>query len=210
YMGAGFRLAMKDLEIRGAGNMLGPEQSGSIEAVGFDLYMEMLEEAVAELKGEPASKELKPSLNLRVSAYVPEEYISDMALRLSAYRAVSAAEDEDAIKAVAEEMADRYGPVPEPLRNLMDVRGISILAGRLMVTEITDRGARLALSFAEEAGMGSDRVMEAMGKVPGMISDKTDALRFHPSGFEFRYKGEVIGAIRGVLESLMLASTGCK
>jgi transcription-repair coupling factor (superfamily II helicase) len=128
YMGAGFRLAMRDLEIRGAGNLLGPEQSGAIEAVGFDLYMEMLEEAVAEIKGEPVKKETRPVIRMRVNAFVPEGYIEDMALRLSAYRSVSSASALEDLKALSEEMEDRYGALPGPMRTLLDVRGLAIMA----------------------------------------------------------------------------------
>ncbi len=198
YMGAGFRLAMKDLEIRGAGNMLGAEQSGSIEAVGFDLYMEMLEEAVAEIRGEPVKKEVKVELNLRVNAYVPEAYVEDMALRLSAYRAVSAASDKEALQAVGEEMADRYGPLPGPFETLIRVRGLALLAEQLQVTGVTDRGGMVRLDFQEDAGMSADRAMEALGKRAG--------LRFHPSGFEFRCSSDVLDETMGVLERLLEAA----
>ena len=203
YMGAGFRLAMKDLEIRGAGNLLGAEQSGSIEAVGFDLYMEMLEEAVAEVRGEPRQKELKTLLNLRVNAYVPEAYIGDMALRLSAYRAVSSAQDEEALRAVAEEMADRYGPLPGPFETLIRVRALALLAQGLQVAEITDRGGRVRLVFAEDAGMSADRVMEAIGMGKG----KDGGLRFQPAGFEFKSGPDVLEETRVVLEGLVRVSS---
>ncbi len=202
YMGAGFRLAMKDLEIRGAGNMLGAEQSGSIEAVGFDLYMEMLEEAVAEVRGEPRKKELKTLLNLRANAYVPEAYIGDMALRLSAYRAVSSAEDEEGLRAVSEEMADRYGPLPGPFETLIRVRALALLAQGLQVAEVSERGGRVRLVFAEGAGMSADMVMEATGKGRG----KDLGLRFQPAGFEFKSGPDVLEETREVLESLARAS----
>jgi len=91
YLGAGFRLALKDLEIRGAGNLLGGEQSGHIEAVGFDMYMEMLETAVAELKGEKIEPKTEPVIDLKIMAVIPEEYIEDPDLRLSIYRKIASA-----------------------------------------------------------------------------------------------------------------------
>jgi transcription-repair coupling factor (superfamily II helicase) len=200
YMGAGFRLAMKDLEIRGAGNMLGAEQSGSIEAVGFDLYMEMLEEAVAELRGQPLKEEIKTTLNLRANAYVPEAYIPDMALRLSAYRSVSGAVNEEALKRVNEEMADRFGPLPEPFKVLIEVRRLSIMAHMLDITDITERGGKVTVVFSEKAGMTADRVSDIMGKRKG--------LKYHPTGFEYKYKAQVIEDLQGVLLKFLERSSG--
>ena len=98
YLGAGFRLALKDLEIRGAGNLLGAEQSGHIHAVGFDLYMEMLEKAVAELKGQKIEEEFEPSISLRANAFITEEYIDDITLRLSIYRRIASSKTHEAIE----------------------------------------------------------------------------------------------------------------
>ena len=128
YVGAGFRLAMKDLEIRGAGNLLGAEQSGNIDAVGLDLYMEMLERAVAEIKGTPIEEKTHCTVSMALNAFIPEGYIEDISLRLSAYRAVAGAETETELEEIRRGLADRYGPMPEECENLVRIMGLRILA----------------------------------------------------------------------------------
>src|SRR5262245_12404898 len=117
-LGAGFRIAALDLELRGAGNMLGGEQSGHMDALGFDLYTQMLERTVAELRGEAVEDEASVSLNLGVDVAIPEEYISDMGQRLRTYKRVSSARDEAALTSIRTETEDRYGRIPEPVDRL--------------------------------------------------------------------------------------------
>ncbi|MGO9950847.1 MAG: transcription-repair coupling factor, partial [Dissulfurispiraceae bacterium] len=139
YLGAGFRLALKDLEIRGAGNLLGGEQSGHIYKVGFDMYMEMLEKAVSELKGEDVrDDEIEPQIKLRLAAFIPEEYISDMSLRLSMYKRLTS------IKSLAElddfgvEMTDRFGMMPKEVSNLIHVIRVKLLSKQLFISKVID------------------------------------------------------------------------
>jgi transcription-repair coupling factor (superfamily II helicase) len=148
-MGAGMYVAMKDLEIRGAGNLLGGEQSGHIAGVGFDLYVRMVGEAVADYRsaleagGEPEETLLEVKIELPVDAHVPHDYAPGERLRLQAYRAIAAANTADDITAVREELADRYGPLPEPVENLLQVAGLRILARKVGVTDITLQGANI-------------------------------------------------------------------
>jgi transcription-repair coupling factor (superfamily II helicase) len=145
-MGAGMYVAMKDLEIRGAGNLLGGEQSGHIAGVGFDLYVRMVGEAVADYRsalesgGEVEEAPLEVKIELPVDAHVPHDYAPGERLRLQAYRAIASANSEDDIKAVREELADRYGPLPEPVENLLLVAGLRMLARSCGVTDITLQG----------------------------------------------------------------------
>src|SRR3982075_3636328 len=119
-LGAGFRIAALDLELRGAGNMLGGEQSGHMDALGFDLYTQMLERTVAELRGEQVEDETSVSINLAVDVAIPESYISDMGQRLRTYKRVSSARDEEALASIRIETEDRYGRVPGAVEDLFD------------------------------------------------------------------------------------------
>ncbi|TKA10020.1 transcription-repair coupling factor [Actinacidiphila oryziradicis] len=146
-MGAGMYVAMKDLEIRGAGNLLGGEQSGHIAGVGFDLYVRMVGEAVADYRasletggGEPEETLLEVKIELPVDAHVPHDYAPGERLRLQAYRAIAAANSEDDIAAVREELVDRYGKLPEPVENLLMVAGLRLLARKVGVSDITLQG----------------------------------------------------------------------
>ena len=121
-LGSGMAVAMKDLEIRGAGNLLGGEQSGHIADVGFDLYVRLVGEAVAEFRGdvEPARREVK--VELPIDAHLPHDYVESQRLRLEGYQRLAKVADDSELTAVAEELADRYGPLPEQVSNLLAVR----------------------------------------------------------------------------------------
>ncbi|WP_327290804.1 transcription-repair coupling factor [Streptomyces sp. NBC_01198] len=148
-MGAGMYVAMKDLEIRGAGNLLGGEQSGHIAGVGFDLYVRMVGEAVADYRsalesgGEPEETLLEVKIELPVDAHVPHDYAPGERLRLQAYRAIAAANSAEDVTAVREELVDRYGPLPEPVENLLLVAGLRMLARKVGVADITLQGGNV-------------------------------------------------------------------
>jgi len=140
-LGAGMQVAMKDLEIRGAGNLLGGEQSGHIAGVGFDLYVRLVGEAVADFRGEAPQDEVADvKVDLPVNALLPHDYIPGERLRLEAYRALAAADSDEAVDAVRDEMADRYGPLPEPVANLLQVARFRVSARRYGVSEVSLQG----------------------------------------------------------------------
>ncbi|MFJ7155911.1 transcription-repair coupling factor [Streptomyces sp. NPDC101118] len=144
-MGAGMYVAMKDLEIRGAGNLLGGEQSGHIAGVGFDLYVRMVGEAVADYRaslegGVEEEPPLEVKIELPVDAHVPHDYAPGERLRLQAYRAIASANSEEDVRAVREELTDRYGKLPEPVENLLLVAGLRMLARACGVADITLQG----------------------------------------------------------------------
>ena len=137
-LGSGFRIAMKDLELRGAGNLLGAEQHGHIEEIGFDLYVKMMSQAVEEAKGEavtgPASEEVR--IDLPLNAFIPQDYVADENLRLEAYRRIASARDEDALNEAHRELLDRYGtPMPAPVEALFEVARLRQLMNSLGVAE---------------------------------------------------------------------------
>ncbi|MBD0736380.1 transcription-repair coupling factor, partial [Streptomyces sp. CBMA29] len=154
-MGAGMYVAMKDLEIRGAGNLLGGEQSGHIAGVGFDLYVRMVGEAVADYRsalesgGEPEETLLDVKIELPVDAHVPHDYAPGERLRLQAYRAIAAANTAEDIAAVREELTDRYGKLPEPVENLLLVAGLRMLARKVGVGDITLQGVNVRFGPVE-------------------------------------------------------------
>jgi transcription-repair coupling factor (superfamily II helicase) len=136
-LGSGFKIAMRDLEIRGAGNLLGRDQSGHIGAVGYDLYVRMVSEAVAELKGEPIRVPVEITVDLPVKASIPDSYIGREDLRLEAYRRLVNAESGDAVADIRAEWVDRYGPPPNPAEALLAVGRLRVECLRTGVTEIT-------------------------------------------------------------------------
>ncbi len=153
-MGAGMYVAMKDLEIRGAGNLLGGEQSGHIAGVGFDLYVRMVGEAVADYRaqmegGELEEAPLEVKIELPVDAHVPHDYAPGERLRLQAYRAIASANSEEDVKAVREELTDRYGKLPEPVENLLLVAGLRMLARACGVGEIVLQGPNIRFAPVE-------------------------------------------------------------
>ena len=130
-LGAGFAIAMRDLEIRGAGELLGAEQSGHVAAVGFELYVEMLNEAVAELQGERRVAARPVRIDARIDAYVPQQYVSSEALRIDIHRRLALAESEDELRELQASLEDRYGPLPEPVENLFAFQEAKIKLARL-------------------------------------------------------------------------------
>jgi transcription-repair coupling factor (superfamily II helicase) len=154
-LGSGFRVAALDLEIRGAGNLLGGEQSGHIDAVGFEMYMKLLEQAVRELKGEEIEEEARASVNLGIDIRVDEDYVPDMAQRLVLYRRVAAARTETEIGEVLDEIADRYGPLRDSVLNLAAYGRIRVLADKLGLESVDRQGSAVVLKFRDGARQAS-------------------------------------------------------
>jgi transcription-repair coupling factor (superfamily II helicase) len=168
-LGAGFRIAAQDLETRGAGNLLGKQQSGHIAAVGIDLYTQMMEEAMAELRGEEISHEADTLINMRASAFIPEDYIADVSLRLAAYKEISSVSDETQLKDLAVELEDRYGKLPEPVANLFEIMSIKLIAKKVMVARIDAGKEVVNITFAEGANISPERIMLLLKKNKGKI-----------------------------------------
>ena len=147
--GAGMYVALKDLEIRGAGNLLGGEQSGHIAGVGFDLYVRMIGEAVSELKGDGPAERPEVRVELPVNAHIPHDYVPGERLRLEAYTRIAAIDTPEDAAEVRDELADRYGPPPEPVANLLDVARLRARARRAGLTDIVQQGTFIRFSPAE-------------------------------------------------------------
>ena len=198
-LGAGFRVAGRDLEIRGAGNLLGAEQSGHIAALGIDTYLKMLEETVAELKGEAPEETPSVTLDLPVAMSIPEDYIGDANLRMEIYRRLATGEEGE--QEVLAELRDRFGTPPEGVRSLIRVGALKRLAESLRLQSISARGDRLVLRLRQDARIDPERLIELVARRPGS--------RFSPSG-ALTLQGvaatETIATAREVLESLSARS----
>ncbi len=181
-LGSGFRVAALDLEIRGAGNLLGGEQSGQIDAVGFEMYMKLLEQTVRELKGEEVEDELRATVNLRVDLRIDESYVPDMNQRLTLYRTVAAARHEDEIDDVLEGAFDRYGPLPASVLNLADYGRIRIMADRLGVESIDREARTVVIKFRPQAKVDPVRLVS-------LVRQRSDLTLVPPAGLRLGLDG---------------------
>ena len=167
-LGSGFRVAALDLEIRGAGNLLGAEQSGQIEAIGFDMYVKLLEQTVSELKGEPGAEDgdRRAKVNLGIELRIDEEYVAETNQRLALYRRVASATDELELTTLADELVDRYGPIPPAVARLLEFGKIRILADGLGVDSIDREKHLLVLKFRDDAPLDPVRLVSIVQARP--------------------------------------------
>ena len=161
-LGAGFAIAMRDLEIRGAGELLGAEQSGHVAAVGFELYLEMLNEAVAELQGQRRVAARPVRIDARIDAYVPQHYVSSEALRIDIHRRLALAETEDELRELQASLEDRYGPLPEPVENLVAFQEAKIKVARLGADYLVFRGGKATVG---KLVLGSGELKELRSRI---------------------------------------------
>ena len=175
-LGAGFRIAAKDLEIRGAGNLLGGEQSGHIESVGFETYVNLLEEAMAEIKGEPVPETRDVTLQLGLPLALPAAWIPEESLRMALYKKIAAAPDAETLGREAATAADRYGTPPPAFERLLEIARLRLLARALGVKAVQRRGDELAATLEKEHGLDPDRVVSMLRK-GDLFASGPDAFR---------------------------------
>jgi transcription-repair coupling factor (superfamily II helicase) len=198
-LGAGFRIAALDLELRGAGNLLGGQQSGHMDALGFDLYTQMLERTVAELRGDAVEDEVSVSINLGVDVGIPDEYINDMGQRLRTYKRVSSARDEDTLSTIREEIRDRYGRLPESVEQLFAYALLRRLAEDVGMLSIDKTADGIALKFSERARISPEKLRAFVSEQEGRAFTPTGILRVRLDEEE---QDNVIDVARGVLLKL--------
>lgn len=198
-LGAGFRIAALDLELRGAGNLLGGEQSGHMEALGFDLYTQMLERTVAELRGDEVEDETSVTLNLGVDVAIPEEYVSDMGQRLRTYKRVSSAKDEATLSSIRTETEDRYGRIPESVERLFGYARLRRTAEEVGVVAIDKTPDGIAVKFSEKARISPANLREFVSGRPGAVFTPNGVLRLILTDDE---QDEVMNIARDVLLQL--------
>lgn len=168
-LGSGFRLAAKDLEIRGAGNFLGSEQHGYVEAVGFNYYMNLLEKTVRELKGE-VEEDVKSEINMKLDMRIPESYLPQINLRLNLYKRISSVENLEELDRIKEEIEDRYGPLPLSVTNLLRYGTIKFLAQRIKIQKVDRIGRKIICNFLPSSGADVARMTKLFEHYTGSIT----------------------------------------
>ena len=196
-LGAGFRIAALDLELRGAGNMLGRQQHGHIEAVGFDIYTQMLERAVSKLKGEEAAPDLRTTLSLGLDVRIPQDYIPSENLRLRTYKRISSIKTDEERNDVGKELEDRFGGLPSSVANLLHYAVLKSICERLRISTVERQGNRLAVRFHPETPLDPATLVS--------VVRSRDGIRLDPSGvlwIELQRGEPVVLALRNVLLGL--------
>jgi transcription-repair coupling factor (superfamily II helicase) len=198
-LGAGFKIAALDLELRGAGNLLGGEQSGHIEAIGFELYTQMLDRAIREMKGETAPDEAETQLNLGLNIRIPAEYIPEENQRLRMYKRVAGVETESQLTDVAAELQDRYGEPPRAVRNLLDYASLKLLCIRVGVNAVDRKRDSVTFKFRQNASVDPEQLARFVSGQKGAQFTPDGMLKFvlKPTAAD-----EVLRALRTILEQL--------
>ncbi len=182
-LGSGFKIAMRDLEIRGAGNLLGAKQHGHMQAVGYDLYCKMLNEAVKSLKGISSQEDFTTSVDLDVDAFIPPAYIVNEVQKLDIYKRIAGVEDQEECDDMREELLDRFGELPAEVENLLRIALIRVMAHKAYMTEVRGRNGEIRFILKQDADIRTERI-------PDLLK-KQDKLSFSAKGmpfFIFRYK----------------------
>ena len=203
-LGAGFKIAALDLELRGAGNMLGGEQSGHIEAIGFELYTQMLERAVREMKGEAAPDEAETQLNLGLNIRIPADYVPEENQRLQMYKRVARVETESQLADVTAELQDRYGPPPPAVRNLLDYASLKLLCMKVGVNAIERKRDSVTLKFQQSATVDPEQLAKFVSAQRGAQFTPDGMLKFV---LRATAAGEVLQSLRETLEQLSANAT---
>jgi transcription-repair coupling factor (superfamily II helicase) len=167
-LGSGFKIAMKDLEVRGAGNLLGREQSGDIFAVGFDMYLKLLDDAVAALSGT-APQEEEPYLELEYSGYIPDSYISMPMIKMEIYKKIASIYKREELDALQEELETRFGPMPEEVQSLLSLADIRILCRKLSVSNLRERSGLVSVEFSKVSKVSVERLLRLIKESSGRV-----------------------------------------
>jgi transcription-repair coupling factor (superfamily II helicase) len=206
-LGAGFSLASHDLDIRGAGNLLGDQQSGHIREVGIELYQQMLEETVAELKGGVGSEgEWTPQISVDVPVLIPEGYVADLGVRLSLYRRISSLVNRGEVDSFAAELIDRFGPLPIEVENLIQIVALKQACRAAGVEKVEAGPKGCTISFYQGTFANAQGLIEAISKAPGTMKvrpDQTLVIARHWPTPEDRVKGldTEIGALARIAQA---------
>ena len=174
-LGSGFKIAMRDLEIRGAGNLLGAQQHGHMEAVGYDLYCKMLNEAVKSLKGEAADKQFDTTIELDVDAFIPPAYIPNEFQKLDIYKRIAVIENQEEREEMLEELIDRFGEPPRPVENLLSIALLKAKAHNCYYTEIKEYGEKIKFTFYFQSNINPANIEKLTEQHQGALRFIRDA-----------------------------------
>lgn len=205
-LGSGIKIAMRDLEIRGAGNLLGEAQSGHMEAVGYDLYCKMLNEAVRQLKGGPKAETFTTLIDLNVDAYIPEYYIKNEYQKLDIYKRIAAIESEEELEDMTEELIDRFGDIPKKVQQLLVIASLKSLAHSVYVTAIEQKGEEIRFTMYEKAKIDPSGIPKFLDSYKNDLIFRAE----EPPYFLYCRKGRnkksntenVLDTVRRILEDL--------
>ncbi len=199
-LGSGFKLALQDMEIRGAGNLLGRSQSGHISAVGLEYYSQLMEKTVRELRGEEIIEEITPEIHFHLPAYLPEDYVGDSEERLRLYRRLSHCRSEEAVEAIREELEDRFGKIPEETMHLLEVIKVKILLTRLSIRKLEATPSQMVLTFDPMTRVSPQKVIQMVQRSEGRLRLSPDS-RLVVEGWP-GFKGDPFRATRKLLQAL--------
>ena len=205
-LGSGFKIAMRDLEIRGAGSLLGEAQHGHMEAVGYDLYCKMLNEAVRHLKGETDEEAFNTTMDLNVDAYIPDSYIPNEYQKLDVYKRIAAIENEEEMDDMIEELIDRFGDIPRKVQQLLHIANLKALAHQAYVTAVEQKGEQYTFIMYEKAKVHPERIPQLIIQYKGNLVFKPEV----PPCFVYKKTGrnkkekdeDVLEVVKNVLISL--------
>lgn len=204
-LGSGFKIAMRDLEIRGAGNLLGAEQSGHMEAVGYDLYCKMLNEAVKEAKGDVVEESFETSVDLRIDAFIPAAYIANESQKLDAYKRIAGIETDEEAEEMLEELIDRFGEPPKSVQNLLAIARLKALAHHAYIKEVVQREGELKITMFEHAQIDPARIPDLIVAEPGLkfVADTKNPSFTYLLGRNSREKNrDILEVLKQLLEQM--------
>ena len=197
-LGSGFKLAMSDLQIRGAGNLLGTFQSGQVAALGYDLYLELLKKTIDEMQGNPPEEEIEPDVNLKIPAYFPETYVPDVEQRLHLYRKLALAREREEVESLEAEIEDRFGPLPREARNLISLSFLKLYLRKLGVRKLDRRGKEI-IFFWEPSLPVPEKALRKVAKERGLQMRLTKDKRAIVSFSEAEFLEELLSYLKDVL-----------
>ncbi|MFP4551380.1 MAG: TRCF domain-containing protein, partial [Spirochaetales bacterium] len=202
-LGSGFKIALKDLEVRGAGNLLGREQSGDILSVGFDLYLKLLDEAIRRIDEESEGEDEEVYLELQYSGFIPDSYVAEPAEKMELYKRIASISTEEELHNVSGEIQDRFGPMPDEVHSLLSLAEIRILCKLLHVVSLKERRSELEVQFGKVAHISADRVLSLIQSSGGSVhldAKRPNVLLLDTKSVGLKEKSEFI---RGRLSTLI-------
>ena len=199
-LGAGFKIAMKDLEVRGAGNLLGREQSGDVLSVGFDMYIRLLDEAIRDRSPEEADKEKAESaqevyLELEYTGFIPDSYIKEPVEKMEIYKKVSSIQTQEEMDRISFELEDRFGPLPEEAASLLSLAEIRIICGQLKISSLKERRGKVEVEFSRLSLISVDKVLRLIqegGDSVGLDARRPQVLILRTGTIALKEKSEFL------------------